>query len=429
MRILILLLIPVIGMSQKVYSLQECIDIAIKNNLELNFRQYSIDRTKQDLSQAKSDRLPNVNGSASQRVSFGRDVNPTSNDFAQNVRSYNMSLSSSVDIFNGFRKTNTIERIQENLAAGKFDLEDAKNEIRLNVIQLYMQLMLSQAKIQQADIRIDQSEIQLSRIQKMIEAGSSSLVDKFQIESQLADDQFNKVSTTNNISQTKLNLLQLMNLPFNEDFEIEMIDVENISSTPLISNTQELFDGLVTKFPAMKAADTRISASKLNTKIAKSGYYPSLGASAGIFSQSSSIPFDPFYEQWEQNFNQSLGLRLDVPIFNNKRVSRNVQIAKINELEAKNNKKVTSQSLRRELEKITLDAELALKRLEAAETKLNASQKTFNAVEKRYETGFENYFAFAQTRNNFNLSSIIYLEAKYDYVFKKKIIEFYEGLM
>lgn len=448
----------------KIWTLKECIEQALQKNISVNQSQLSNEINKLTLEQSRNNRLPSLNASGNQGYSFGRSIDPFSNQFVdQNVRSNNFSLNSGITLFNGFQNTNAINQNTLNYEAGNLDVEKAKNDLMLNVATAYLQTLFAYEQLDNAKRQLEATALQVERTQKLLNAGSVPESNLLQIKAQLAGEKLTLVNSENLLIISKLTLLQLMEIPVTSDFEIEKpLFKEPLSET--IPSPEEVYKISLENQPQIKSATIKSNSAMMGIKIAKGLQMPRLILSGSLNTGYSSarnlisyqtqfntqnigylqsnpaemvsslVPVTttlkenyPFSKQFKDNFSQSLGLNLTIPIFNNVQVKSSVEKAKINVLNAQLNEQNTKNQLRKSIEQALTDLKSAIKKQAAVKEQTAALELSYLNTEKKYALGMVNAIDFLIEKNNYTKAQSELLQAKYDFIFKMKVLDFYMG--
>lgn len=451
----------VIAQSEE-WTLQRCIEHAIENNIQIQQSELGVDISQQNVNQSKYNTLPTVNGFASHTYNFGQTIDPFTNSFATTqVRSNQFAVTSSMTLFNGFQTLNTIKRNQANLEASKYDLEKMQNDIALNIANFYLQILFSNELVKNAENQLRVTKEQVDRIQKLVEAGNMPEGNLREIEAQLASEELQKINAVNQLSITKLNLAQVLRLENANNFEIAIPNLSNFNGVSELISPGALYLTALETMPEIKSAEYNFYSAEKDKDLARGGYSPNLSVTGSIGSGYSGanteitdvvplglvpngnitagneLVFSPafdfvrqdkaFIDQLDDNFNKSIGFRLNIPIFNGMSSRINVQRAKLNLQIAELNLENTKLQLRQNIETAHNEAVAALKRYKAAEKSVEALTLSFNYAKQRYDVGILNSFEFNNEKNRLNNANSELLQAKYEYIFKTKVLDFYQG--
>lgn len=454
---------PVQAQNQpKILTLQECIDQAIKSNLTIQQTQLQADLSKVTLRQSQQDRLPTINGTTNYNLNYGRSIDPGSNSFVnQTVRSNNLQLFTSIPLYQGNQLVNTIKRNNYDQQAADADVARSRNDIMLNVVTFYIQTIFNNEILKTYEILRNSTLIQLERTQKLFNAGAVPETNVLELKSQLASDDVNIITAQNNIAIAKLNLSQLLNLP-NANFEVEVPVIPNPDQEVVIVDANQIFETAQLNLPEVKAADLRVSSALAGIDISKGAYYPRLtlnGSVSTIYSsartlsvlsntyEAQPIGFTdatgsqplivyapgrtsakyPYMDQLNDNQSKNISLSLNVPIFNGFQVRNNVSRSKINHQNSVLNTELVRDQLQKDIQQSVADALAAQKKFVAVKNQLAALEQSYKNAEIRFANGVLNATDFNVARNNFTKAQSDLIQAKYDYTFKLKILDYYQG--
>ena len=456
------------------WSLQRTIDYALEHNIGLRINQLTVQDRAQVLRQSKAALLPTANLSATQAWQYGTSVNPLTYEFqSQTVRSNNVSGNSQLVLFQGFQLRNTIRRNALDVQASEADVQKARNDLSLNVASYFLQLVLAQELVRANQFYVTRDQEQIARTKLLLQAGSipeSTLLDS---QSQLATDELNVTNAQNQANIARLNLLQLLNLDpaANPDFQIEVPSLPDPDAEATLSlNTNELFQGAATRQPEIKAADLRVLSAGRSVEVARGAYYPRLVLGGSIFSGFSSArtvtqvggdstarrtiffvqnpatpggPLTPlnvityqrnvstlpqsYWSQLDQNLGQQVQFALSIPILNGLQVRTNVQRTLINAQQVQLQAEQARLTLRQTIEQAYADARAAQLQYAAATRQVAALTVTQRNAEIRFNNGLLSGTEFNVTKNNLNFAISNQLQAKYTFIFRRKVLDFYDG--
>ena len=448
--------------AQGQYSLQQCINLARQNNIAAQQAALNQNQNEVGLKGAQYARLPNLNAGAGNNFNFGRTIDPFTNAFVnQNINAVSMNVSSSVLLYNGFRLKNDIQRAEANLEASKMNIDAINNNVALDVAAFYLTAVMAREQIKLFESNISQTREQLERVNILIDAGVSTIDRKLELEAQLGNDELNLVNAKNNAQLSILMLRNYLNLPISQEFDIEDMGSLDINSnkTDTVDLTQVILDNY-NKLPEVKRDQLLLEASEYSVASARSNLYPSLSFSANLntlySSQSASLinpridtfvigyvdeSLQPVYsaqqvfdrvtpgftEQLSNNFGQTFGFSLSVPIFNRYQVESAIENAKINNQRQLLQLESTKNTIQNSIYQAYYNWQAAEKAYEAALKAFESQKKLLDQTQSRYEAGAANYFDWLTVRNNFTNAEVNLLRAKYDLIFKEKTFGFYLG--
>jgi len=444
------------------WTLQECIGQAIEHNITIRQAKLNAELAHNNLDVSQWSYAPNLNFGTNYFWNFGLNIDPVTNQISRQTRqTANFNLSSNWSVYEGGRKYKTIARDNNSLLAARLDYETAKNDISLNVASIYLQILLNKEIELVALEQVRISDLQVRRTEKLVATGSLARGESLQLEAQLARDQQNLIASQNNV---KLSRLQLANLLLIEDpanFDISSPELAIPAATLISSSPAGIFSTAKENQPNVKSAQIKEQVSKQNISIAQSSYLPTLSLVAQVGTNYSdqipniigatdvllpigqvpstgevvtslsprSIPtidgIQPFNSQINDNLNEVVGLNFSVPIFSRMAVRNSVQNAKINADIARLNLEQTKNSLKQTIYQAHADAKASYEQYKAAEISVKASQEAFNYAKQRFEVGAINQLDFESAKNNLASAKSQFSQAKYDYIFKIKVLEFY----
>ncbi|NJL12324.1 MAG: TolC family protein [Microscillaceae bacterium] len=279
--------------SNNVWSLEDCIQYAVKQNISIQQSELQIQIDENNYLQSKISRYPDANAFANQNFAWGRSIDPFTNQFVnQRVNSNNFSISSSVTLFDGLRIGNTIKRNQLNVDISRLDAEQARYDASLNVALAYLNILLNQELLEVARQNVLSTQAQLDRTLKLFEAGAVAENDVIDLRSTLATNELSVVNAENTLLLSKVSLQQLMNLPVGDDFEVVKVSVESLRVLDLAESSQQIYETSESFLPSVRRAQLAITRDEYNIEIAKAGRYPTLNLNGTIFSGYSSATTD-----------------------------------------------------------------------------------------------------------------------------------------
>lgn len=445
----------------KVWTLEECIDYALNHNITVQKQVLGIDYQEEVLLQSKLNILPSLNGYASHAYNWGQRIDPYTNEFAsQRVRSNDFGLQSSINLFSGWQQLNTIKQNMLNLKAAQYDADYYKDQISITVATEYLQTLYYLETVTIARNQLDITAQQVERTKKLVEAGTLAKGDLLIIEAQKASEEFVLVEAENNLTLSYLNLTQLLELPSPKGFEIEKPEVGLITK-PDFTTPEQIFGVAVGKRPEIKSAESKLASSEKTLDIAKGSLYPSLSLTGSIgtgfsganqigenaimdtvtigyventtvkvnsvYSDYLSYKTKPFSDQLDQNRNEYLGLSLRIPLFNGWSSRSNVAQAKIGVANANLDLQLQKNTLYKVIQQAYNDAVAADNKNKAAEKQVSATQEAFGYAEQKFNIGLINSVDYNNAKKEYNNALSELVQAKYDFVFKITVIDFYLG--
>ena len=424
--------LPLAVGAQKQWSLRECCDYAVAHNISIKQQENKCRQQELQLSTAKNSRLPDLSASVGQNFSFGRGLTYENTYTDKNTSSTSFQLNTSVPIFTGFQIPNQIKLNQLNLEAATADLEKAKDDIRMQVAQAYVQILYD---MEIADVAYRQIEIdsaQVARLQAFVANGKASEAELSQQKATLANSRLTATQADNNKRLAILTLTQLLELPTPDGFAIvrptqESLDALNGLGT--LSPDQIYAEALGVK-PEVLSQQLRLKGMEHSIKIAQAANYPTLSFSAGLGSnyyKTSGFKADKFGKQLENNFSQFVGLNLSVPIFNRFQTRNNIRSARIDmetqQLQLDNTKK----TLYKDIQQVYYNALNAQSKEKSSEEALQSSKDAFELMQAKYENGKATITEFNESKNNYLKSESDLVQARYENLYQHALLEFYRG--
>jgi len=413
-------------------SLQEAVDIAVENNLTLKRSQLNQINNEASLLEARGQRLPSFSASGSGNYNWGRSLNPVTSLFDnRNFLNVGVGASSNVTLFAGNQINNSIQQAKVNVEVGKYNVEATQNDITLNVINLFVNVVFAKEQVGIAESQLKTSTDQLQRATRLVEAGSLPISERLDMEAQKATSELEVINAKNNYRLAKLNLSQQLLIPFTEEFGVSVPDLE-AEDYPLEKvNANEIFSIAVATMPEVKAADLSIASADYGVKIAKGGFYPSLGLGANLSSNyansSQTTLEDDFRIQMNENFSQGLGVNLNIPIFSNFRNKANLQRARVQKRLSEVQSLEVKNQLRQDIETSYTNAYSARQSYEASLIRVASLEEAFRMAQQRFDVGALNSVDFQVAQNNLFGAQADLLNAKYEYIFRVKVLDFYLG--
>ncbi|RAI91538.1 TolC family protein [Algoriphagus yeomjeoni] len=412
--------------------LETAVDIALKNNLTLKRSELNQLSNEATLLQNQGQRYPNLTTGASSGYRWGRSINPVTNLFeTARIGNINVSASSNATIFAGNQINNSIKQSKVDLEAGLYTIQATKNDITLNIINLFINVVFNREQVNVAENQLATTKDQLVRTTKLVDAGSLPLSDQLDVQAQNATNQVNLVNATNNYTISKLNLAQALQIPFTSEFAVIEPEFEINESLMATETPKDIYETALGIMPEIKIAQANIESAEYGVKLAKAGYYPTLGIGANIFSnyidQAFGTDRPSFIQQLDNNLSEAVSLQLSIPIFsrlNNKagvqRARVQKQLSEVAALEAEN-------QLRNDIETAYNSALAAQLTYESSLVQVESLQETFRISQQRFDLGAINSVDFQVAQNNLFNAQANLLNAKYTYIFRVKVLDFYLG--
>ncbi|NOY46756.1 MAG: TolC family protein [Chlorobi bacterium] len=413
----------------KVWTLQECVDYALENNISVKQAENTLLINDQDIIATKGNFLPSLSANIGQSLSLG-NVEIFPGAFVDRTfHSTNAGFNVSQTIFNGFRNTNLYKQSLLNLETSKFELNRIKDDISLNVANAYLNVLFNKENLETARAQYEFSKTQLKQVNDLVEAGVQPKANVFDAEATLSTDEQKLTVADNNYILSLLSLSQLLQIPF-EGFRVEIIDIETPSALLMYKDIKPILNYAFENRNEIKVAKKNIENAKLNTEISKSGYLPSLTFGYGFNSIAnfSNLSNDnSFFQQINDNKGHRFSLNVSIPIFSRFQNKTAVAKSKIREENSKLDLDQAKLNLETNIQRAFTDAQAALKAFTAAQKSLESQRLAFSNSQDRYNLGAMNSFDLEQARIRLINAEASLINAKYDFVFKTKVLDFYLG--
>jgi outer membrane protein len=430
--------------AQEVITIQQAVERMLQNNLNIKQRSLDVLTAETYLQQSKADLYPSLNGSLSNSLNFGRSLNNSTNQLVtQNFFGGDGSLSTSVDLFGGFAKVNQIKQNRILLEAGVSTLDKAKNDLILLVVTSYFQVVFNEDLLKASNQQLLVAQETLTRENALLDAGNKTVADVSQAKAQVATAELNVTNAQNQLTISYLTLSQLMEMPSESSYKVVAPTVQEVARAQTNYNVNEVFNSSVSSYPDIKLARLNREAAEKGVAVAKGRLYPTISLGGGIGTRYSynlnPTPFDPafpdrvipvdphLFDQVSNNFFQNVALSLRLPIFNGLSAKSNVKRAKITYQGYVIQEQLTRNNLNKVIAQAVADVRAADSRYGSTLNTFNAQKDAFNVIEQRYNVGLVNSLDYNTARTNMNRAEIDFIQAKYDLLFRSKVIDYYLG--
>lgn len=417
--------------AQEKWDLEKCISHAIENNLNIKQQEASKEQSAVELSTAKWSRLPDLNGGASHSFNFGRSIQADNTYKSLNTQNTSFNLNTSIPLFTGLKITNNIALAKLNLKAATEDLNKAKEDISIQVASAYLQVLFNEELAQVAHIQVELSKGMLVQKEEYFKNGKASEAEWLEAKSRVAQDQLSAVQADNNYKLSLLDLSQLLELPSPENFSIVSPTAEMEEYMESISSPADIYNQAILFKPSIKAAQYRLEGAAKSVKIAKSAYFPQLSFGAGLstnYYKVAGMKNSLFGSQLRDNFSQYLGFQLTIPIFNRFGTRNQVRSARIQQNTLNWQLEDSKKALYKEIQQAYYNALGAESRYQSSITADKAAEASFNLMKEKYAEGKANATEYNESRTSWMKAISEKLQAKYDYIFRTKILDFYKGV-
>lgn len=425
-KILFLLLVPVIGTAQNLWTLDACIEYAKNNNLSIKQSEVDIEATNIDDLQAKAAFFPSVNGSLSYNLNQGKNINPVTNQYENAFfQSASGGVSVELTLFAGLQNWRKLQQAKLNHLASVYQSEKMKDDIVLMIINAYGEVLSYKEQLKNQKAQLEISKESLERTRNLIEAGSLPQGDIYEAEAQILTQEQQIIATENALFIGKMGLAQLLLLKNYQDFDIVDNGSENLNNDILNKTPQEIYQHAREVMNDVKIAENNVTLAQNSLSIAHSAYSPRLSAQWGYNSRWTKNELQNFWQQLDANKGMFGGLSLTIPVFNGLNTLGNVKRQQLNLIKAKLAKEQAEQNTEKKIYQAYTDAANAKKLFEATQKTTQAKQQAFQYAQERHNVGLMNTFDFNQAKYQYENAQNDVVKAKYQYIFKLKVLEYY----
>ena len=459
--IAILLLMSLLLSSQTGWDLQQCIAYAEKHNITLKQASLNSQINKNNTTQSKASVLPSLNAGVQHNYNFGQTIDRFTNTFANTqVLSQNFYVASSVVLWSGLSQYNNIKANEYNYLSSVENYKQIQNDLSLNVANAYISVIFAEELLKISENQTNITKEQLERTQKLVNAGSIAKSIEYDIKAQLANEQVNFITAENNLAISMLNLRQLMNLDSVTNFSIVRPALDVTEGALLADNIQFIYESGLKNQPSIKRGEYSILSAERNLAASKGRLSPTLTFNASMGTGTSGLAKDilgvnytgyqvsgitnkgdsvytpitelvtrktPFSDQFNNNVNKSLGFTLNIPLFNGWQSVTAIKNAKLNALNAQFTLDLAKQNLYKTISQAYVSAKAALNKYMASKSSVEAANESFKYAQQKFDAGVISAFDFSTAKNRLFAAESNLLQAKYDYVFKLKVLDYYQG--
>ena len=420
------LLVASLDVQAEDWTLQQCIDYALEHNIDIKMRQQDVASGDLQVADSKHAFLPQINANASQSFKFCRGLTSENTYANRNTSNFQVGASLSVPIFSGLRNRRTLEQAKLNLKQITWQLEQARDNVTLNVIAQYLQVLYNKEVEATASSQVDLSTYELSRRKSLAEAGKIAEIEVLEAESQLAQDKLTLVNAHNDYTLSLLELTQLLQLTSTDNFSVVPLDGED----PIIPPAMAVFQSAMETNSGVKAAESYVDVAQAGIGVAQTGYIPTLSFNGGIGSsyyKLNGIDNMKFSKQMRENYSTYLGFSLNIPIFDALNTRTSVKRARVQHILAQLQADQVKSDLYKAIQQAHVQASGAREKYLTAQTSCEAAQASFDAMSEKYNVGRATSTEFEQSKTNLFSSKIQLIQAHYEYLLRYRILHFYQG--
>lgn len=418
------------GQNEAVWTLEECINRALEQNITVRRTDLANQSLEETYYQTKAQRLPSVNASVNQNFDWGHQS--SSSGFTGSTSS-GYSVNSGITFFNASRINNQIKQSQLDIESGMYNLEITRESVSLNILNAFLQVLYAGEQVRNSEKQIESTAEQLNLAQERLNLQAISRADYAQVKSQLANEKLNLANAISQLAIARVSLMQLMELPVTDDFNIANPDLGGMLNQNRAPEVEEVFDTALAIKPQIKYAAINKEIASLDEKIARAGLFPSLSASAGLssgaayyFSQDGAE--EAYFDQINDALRPSAGLSLSIPIYQRRQAKTSVALAGINYKNAELSEIDTRNQLRKNIEQACQDVTSAQTEYEASLENYNATLESANLSDEKFNEGIINSVDYLVSKTNLIVAESRLLQSKYNLIFAYKILDFYSGI-
>ena len=420
----------VFSQTPNVLTLQDAVDMAVERNINIKQSELNLKNSELNRSDAIGNFLPSIGASANHQWNIGRGVNVTTNIIEEITTQFSSgNINIGLPVYSGSRNVYQLHRANLDLLASKYQLEDIKDDIKLFVANSYLQIMFNSELLGVQKSQLEITEVEYQRTKDLIESGFFSPRQIFEIEANLAAQEQNVVTAENNYRDAKLNLAQILLIDDYESFDIAYEDFSIPFSDILRKNPKEILEKALTFRNDIKLAETNISIAEKDIKISKTFLLPSITSFYSWSTRISYLDLAPSFEdQFDLNKGQTYGLALNIPIFQGKAIRNNIERTKVNLDRLKYQYDQEKLNLENTINQAYFDLIGAIKLYEASNKTVKSLENAFEDASNQFSIGSINSFDFIQSKQRYEAAVSDNVRAKFDYIFRLKVLEFYFGL-
>ena len=420
--------------AQEVWSLEKCITYAQKNNIKIKQGIITTQYQQNQLKQAKNSRLPNLNGQASQNLNFGRSLTYDNTYKDINSSETDLGLSTTVPVFAGFQINNNVAKLDLDFQASMQDLSKAQSDISVNIASTYLEILFAKELVKVSEDQLKVTNLQIKQIGEKVEAGSLARGSLLEIEAQAAGEDLNLVNAKNQLQLAKLKLVQLLELPMSDSFDVEVPALPEISAQVSIARAGEVFNSAVQIRPEIKSADLRFQSSKYQLRMAQGALYPTISFYANAYDTYNNKYTDirgnsiAFSDQLRNNQRKGVGLQMNIPIFTRFQNRFQIDNARLQVLSTELDLESAKKLLRSDIETAQTNAIAALNRYSSNQKAVSSMQEAFRYSEEKFGVGLVNAVEYNTAKTKLAKSESDLLQAKYEFIFRTKLLDLYRGI-
>lgn len=429
-------------LAQKVWTLEECVNYALENNIQIKQSRLQTQTAEINLLQSKLDFAPSANAGSNVNYNWGRNIDPVTNIYSnKQTMNNNYNLSGRLELFNGMQKWNSLRKSEIDYQASLYQSEEMENNISLTLTGAFLNILFNHEMYMVAQQQLEVTTQTINRTNKLVEAGTLPKGDLLEIQAQGATEETNLISAENNLALAYLDLKQLLDLPSSTELEIDRPDIQLSGDLDIIPSEQ-VYANAVDIMPEIKSSELSVQSAERSVQIAKGALYPTFSLSGGIgtnyidtqretyIDNGQLVAGDviPFWDQLNNNRGEYLTVSLSIPIFNGYSARSSVSRAKVQSISRNFDLELKKNELRKNIEQKYYDAIAAYKTYNASKISVESLGESFRYTEEKFNLGKVNSLDYSIAKMKLTSAQSELLRAKYDYIFKTKILDFYMGI-
>jgi outer membrane protein len=409
-------------------SLQQCLEIAIKNNLSVKQSAISTEQARIGYVQSIDNLFPSITSGANRQLTSGRALNPVTNTYiTQSVTSDNYNLDAGVKLFNGFALQNAIKQASLSYQSGQMAYQAAKDIVTVNIITNYLQVLDAEEVLNQDTSQLAVAKESLDRSEILEKQGANkNASDVYDLRGSLQVSKVNLVNGQNALTSARLSLFQLMNIPYNRDMQFMPLNAAELQGNNS-ANPDDVYNTALQQLATVKAATLMRQSAEKGVQYYKSLLFPTLSLGTGIGTNYSNLNTTSYYSQFRNNYGTYVQLGLNIPIFTNHVKKNNISLAKLNLQYYENIEDNTKVQLRQNVEQAFYNMTAAYSRYLALQEEAKSFSESFRISKIRYESGVLTSVEYITSKNNMDAANLGLISARYDYFIYSKILDYYQG--
>jgi outer membrane protein len=414
-------------------NLNRCIEIALKNNLEVQRKAIISESSRINWQQQRANHLPVINAGITHGINQGRSIDPQTNSYINESLTYaSPTVDGSLLLFNGMALQNIIKQNSFMYQAAKQEEQQAKDDLTLNVILAYLQVLTNQDLFSLTKIQQQTTAKQLERLETLNKNGAIAPGVYYDLKGQYANDQLSIINASNALENSQIALVRLLNIPYNKNLEVDQLSADQFLLSYEVG-PEQVYQSALQNLAWVKATDFRKKSSDFQLKSSRSGYFPSVYFNSGLSSNYSNAARDlqnrriSYFDQFNNNISKSFSISVSIPVFNSFKTKNTVSLARLNQRE----NELIAENTRTQLQQLTQQSYFNMTaskdRYLSLKEQVDAYTESFRTAEIRFNSGVINSVDFLIAKNNLDRANVNMLTNRYDFILRKKILDFYRG--